>query len=112
MNNSNTEARFDGNNDRSAGDGSDLYSLGGVLPRDFPQRLEGLKEASGLSWGAMARAIGVDRKSLKRWHRKGTEPCGGAMHAIFRFAKEMPGGLDILMDEDFQPPLFDDEEES
>ena len=102
MNSSNTKFRFDGHTHRSADDGSDLSYLGGVLPHDFPERLEGLKEASGLSWGAMARSIGVDRKQLMRWRKKGTEPCGGAMHAIFRFAIRMPDGLDILMSERFQ----------
>ena len=102
MNSSNTKLRFDGHTHRGADDGSDLSYLGGVLPQDFPERLEGLKEASGLSWGAMARSIGVDRKQLMRWRKKGTEPCGGAMHAIFRFAIRMPNGLDILMSERFQ----------
>ena len=102
MNNSNTKFRFDGHTHRRAYDGSDLSYLGGVLPQDFPERLEGLKEASGLSWGAMARSIGVDRKQLMRWRKKGTEPCGGAMHAIFRFANRMPDGLDILMSDGSQ----------
>ena len=63
---------------------------------------EGLKEASGLSWGAMARSIGVDRKQLMRWRKKGIESCGGAMHAIFRFANRMSDGLDILMSDGSQ----------
>ncbi len=106
MNSSNTKLCFDGHTHRSAADGSDLSYLGGVLPQDFPERLEGLKEASGLSWGAMARSIGVDRKQLMRWRKKGTEPCGGAMHAIFRFAIRMPDGLAILMSERFEKTLF------
>ena len=97
MNSSNTKFRFDGQTHRSADDGSDLSYLGGVLPQDFSECLEGLKEARGLSWGAMARSIGVDRKQLMRWRKKGTEPCGGAMHAIFRLANRIPDGLAILM---------------
>ena len=57
----------------------------GILPDDFAQRLERLKEASGLSWRGLARALGSDPKQLARW-RKGVEPCGGAMHSIHRFA--------------------------
>ena len=85
MNNPDVSSRFDGHTN-GADDDSTLFHEGGVLPKDFPERLERLKQASGLSWGALARAIGVDRKSLMRWRNKGVEPCGGAMHAIFRFA--------------------------
>lgn len=81
----------------------------GVLPRDFAQRLERLKEASGLSWRGLARALGVDPKQLARW-RKGVEPCGGAMHSIHRFASRIPGGTGIIMGDDFQPNLLDEEE--
>ena len=79
----------------------------GVLPEDFGQRLERLKEASGLSWRGFAKALGVDPKQLLRW-RKGVEPCGGAMHSIFRFAARLPGGLEILIGEGFQMTFFKD----
>ena len=68
----------------------------GVLPEDFGRRLERLKEASGLSWRGLARALGVDPKRLGHW-RKGVELCGGAMHSLHRFASRMPGGQEILM---------------
>ena len=82
----------------------------GVLPEDFGRRLERLKEASGLSWRGLARALGVDPKRLGPW-RKGVEPCGGAMHSIHRFGYRMPGGQEILMGEDCQPTFFDEEED-
>ena len=109
MNRPDDPSRFNGHNDDDADGYGALLHQGGVLPKDFPDRLERLKEASGLSWGALARAIGVDRKSLMRWRKKGVEPCGGAMHAIFRFAAQMPGGLEILLDEGLQMNLFDKE---
>ena len=56
---------------------------------------------------AMAKALGVDPKQLLRW-RKGVEPCGGAMHSIFRFASRLPGGLEILIGEGFQMTFFKD----
>ena len=94
------EPRFDGdsdrNNDHDHGEDHDLTEESGVLPGDFPQRLNRLKEASGLSWGGLALAIGVDRKRTRRWGR-GVEPCGGAMLSLFRLASRMPGGLDILL---------------
>ena len=67
-----------------------------LLPDDFPERLVRLKEASGLTWAGMARAIGVDYKLLLSW-RKGAVPSGGAYHALVRFARRVPGGLDITL---------------
>ena len=82
----------------------------GCLPEDFGQRLERLKEASGLSWRGLGRALGVDPKRLGHW-RRGVEPCGGAMHSIHRFASRMPGGPQILMGEDYQLSFFQGEQE-
>ena len=83
MTNTNVSSRFDGHH--TTGEEGTQPMQSGVLPEDFGQRLERLKEASGLSWRGMAKALGVDPKQLLRW-RKGVEPCGGAMHSIFRFA--------------------------
>ena len=71
--------------------------LSGVLPEDFTERLERLKEATGLTWNGFADALGVDRKQVLRWKDEGTEPCGGAMLSIIRLAAVVPGGLDIIM---------------
>ena len=106
MNNRNDSTRFDGLRDNGADGTQPLVS--GVPSQDFGQRLERLKKASGLSWRGMAKALGVDPKQLLRW-RKGVEPCGGAMHSIFRFASRLPGGLEILMGEGFQLTFFKEE---
>ena len=82
----------------------------GVLPEDFAQRLERLKEASGLSWRGLGRALGVDPKRLANW-RRGVEPCGGAMHSIHRFASRMPGGTEIVMGQDYRLSFFNEEEQ-
>ena len=82
----------------------------GVLPEDFGRRLERLKEASGLPWRGLARALGVDPKRPAHW-RKGAEPCGGAKHYIHRFASRMPGGPEILMGEDYRMSFFQDDKE-
>ncbi len=82
-------------------------SLRRLLPEDFIDRLERLKEASGLTWSGMARAIGVDYKQMYSW-RNGAVPSGGAYHALVRFAGRVPGGLDILMGEGFQMTFFKD----
>ena len=94
-------------NDTNHIDGvSGMEPLGGaVMPDDFPQRLERLKEASGLSWRGMARAIGIDRKLLRKW-RKGAVPSGGSMLSLFLFANRVPEGLRILMGEGLQTTFF------
>ena len=79
---------------------------GAVMPEDFPDRLERLKEASGLSWRAMARAIGIDHKLLLRW-RNGAVPSGGSMLSLFRFANRI-GCLPILLGEGLQMTFFRD----
>ena len=81
-----------------------------ALLRDFPRRLDLLKETSGLSWSGLARAIGVDRKQTRRWGRY-AEPRGGSILSLFHFASRIPGGLDILLGRSAEPDLPDDEVE-
>ena len=76
----------------------------GVLPDDFVNRLVRLKHASGLTWDEFSEALGVELKQVLRW-RRGTEPSGGAYHALVDLAPWIPGGLDILMGEGFLMPL-------
>ena len=112
MTNHNAEPRFDGT-DRTTAHGRMLPYQSGVLSSDFKDRLESLKEASGLTWSAFSQTIGVDRKQVRRWRRKGVEPSGGAMESLYRFAGRFPGGLDILMGDGFQMNLWetDDQDE-
>ena len=113
MTNHNAEPRFDGT-DRTTAHGRMLPYQSGVLSPDFKDRLESLKEASGLTWSAFSQTIGVDRKQVRRWRRKGVEPSGGAMESLYRFAGRFPGGLYILMGDGFQMNLWetDDQEET
>ena len=113
MTNHNAEPRFDGT-DRTTAHGRMLPYQSGVLSTDFKDRLESLKEASGLTWSAFSQTIGVDRKQVRRWRRKGVEPSGGAMESLYRFAGRFPGGLNILMGDGFQMNLWetDDQEET
>ena len=73
------------------------------LPEDFPQRLERLKQRTGLSWEGVAMCLGVDVRQVQRW-RRGTEPCGGALFALFRLADRVPGGLELLLGDDAGQP--------
>ena len=72
----------------------------GRLPPDFPERLDSLKRASGLTWEELADALGVDVKRVLSW-RHGIEPRGGAYHALLEFASRVPGGLAILLGDAF-----------
>lgn len=74
----------------------------GALPEDFPQRLSRLRERSGLTWTDFAEAVGADPKQVLRW-RHGTHPCGGALHSLLRVAGYIPGGVKLIMGEDFEP---------
>ena len=79
----------------------------GELPEDFAERLDRLKQSSGLTWDEFAEVLGVERKQALRW-RRGTQPCGGAFHSLVNLAPWIPGGLDTLMGQDFLKPLLED----
>ena len=70
-----------------------------LLPEDFGERLNLLKEITGLSWEGLAVCLGVDIKQVLRW-RNGAAPNGGAMLALVRLATPVPEGLGELLDED------------
>ena len=66
------------------------------LPEDFCERLEQFKEASGLTWDAMAACMGVDPRQLRRW-RHGTRPSGDGLFALLTLAARCPGGVHMLL---------------
>ena len=76
----------------------------GELPGNFPQRLVHLKEAAGVTWDEFALLLGVELKQVLRW-TQGTEPSGGAYHWLVSLTRWIPGGLEILMGDDFLDPL-------
>ena len=105
--NTNNSSRFGWSAELTT-DGVECLPYGSLLPDDFTDRLQRLKEASSLTWSGFAAATGVDCKQMYRWHNEGVEPSGGAMHSLFLFASRMPEGLDILMGEGFQMTFFKD----
>ena len=44
------------------------------FPDDFPQRLVWFKHASGLSCVEIARRLGVDPVTIRRWGKRGVRP--------------------------------------
>ena len=79
----------------------------GELPADFGERIVRLKQASGLTWDEFSGLLGLEPKQGLRW-ANGTKPSGGAYHCLVRLAPWIPGGLDILMGDDFLTPLKED----
>ncbi len=57
------------------------------FPADFPERLERLRSETGLSRRALARALRVEARTLRRW-RRGRKPGPGHLYRLFRFALE------------------------
>ena len=102
----NPPARQDGGGPPLIAAGRPFFYASGVLPDDFVERLERLKQATGLTWTGFADALGVDRKQALRWKEDGTEPCGGAMLSLLRLAGVVPGGLDMIMGEGFLASLW------
>ena len=67
-----------------------------AVVRDFPRRLERLKEVSGLSWEGLAACLGVDLRQLQRW-RKGTLPSGPGLFALCVFTDRLLGSDRLLL---------------
>ena len=58
------------------------------FPNDFPRSLERFKDASGLTWGEMARRLGTNTLTLRRW-RAGTRPNALHLLALLDLAEEL-----------------------
>ncbi len=69
------------------------------FPEDFGERLEGLKELSGLSWGEFAERLSVTQRGLAKW-RNGGPPSGAYFWAIIELARDVPGGFELMLDGD------------
>ena len=75
----------------------------GEVPDDFGERVVCLKEAADVTWYEFSELLGLEPKQVLRW-TQGTKPSGGAYHCLVRLAPWIPGGLDILMGDDFLGP--------
>lgn len=68
-----------------------------VFPEDFPERLMRLKEASGMSWRSMARALGVSPYRLREWRRKGIVPGSTHLFSLLTLAESLGLRDGVLM---------------
>ena len=66
------------------------------FPEDFPQRLGRMRKSAGLTWRGLARALGVNVRTLYRW-RAGARPDAAHMLALLEFAVA-EDLLDVLME--------------
>ena len=67
------------------------------FPPDFPERLTRFKEASGLSWRAIARMLGVSPSRLRQWRNKGVLPSIDHLFLLMTIAESMGLRDGILM---------------
>ncbi len=77
-----------------------------LLPEDFAERLEAVRERTGLPGDRRAACWAVAPRQLWRW-RHGASPGGGAMLSLVRFATRVPEGLGELLGEELivvRPP--------
>ena len=81
------------------------------FPEDFGERLEGLRELTGLSWGEFAKLLGVTQRGLLKW-RRGGPPSGLYFWTIMEMARDIPGGFELMMDGDGVEELRDLKPES
>ena len=66
------------------------------FPEDFGERLEGLKELVGVSWGEFAEQLGVTQRGMLKW-RRGGPPSGAYFWAIMELARDVPGGYELMV---------------
>ena len=73
-----------------------LMLFGADLPDDFPDRIELLRQKTGLSREAFAHCLNVDPRQLRKW-MKGSRPGPDGLFALFTMAERLPDGLPLLL---------------
>ncbi|MDE2780261.1 MAG: helix-turn-helix transcriptional regulator [Chloroflexota bacterium] len=58
------------------------------FPDDFPDCLQRIKEASGLSWSELARRLGTSPLTIRRW-RRGVQPSAHYLLALQDLTEEL-----------------------
>ena len=67
------------------------------FPPDFPERLARFKEASGLSWRAIARLLGISPSRLRQWRNKGVAPSHDHLFLLLTIAESVGLRDGVLM---------------
>ena len=66
-----------------------------VFPADFPERLKRLQAESGLPWAEIARQVGADVESVRRWKEGRARPNAEHLAALYALADSL--GLGHLL---------------
>jgi len=66
------------------------------FPRDFPKRLDRLRDELGLSWLRLARCLGARPATVYQW-RRGQKPGPAYLMALFELATNTESGVDLLL---------------
>ena len=66
------------------------------FPENFGERLEQLKEMTGLSWQKFAELLSVTQRGLLKWRRGGL-PSGAYLWAILELASGVPRGFRLML---------------
>ena len=66
-----------------------------VFPDDFAECLVRFKEASELPWAEIARRLGADPKTVRRWHNDGIRPNANYLVGLQSLARDL--GLGHLL---------------
>ena len=67
------------------------------FPEDFPERLERLKRASGLSWRQIAYWLGTDTSVIREWRAGRRQPSTVHLFSLFALASTVYGCCGILL---------------
>lgn len=67
------------------------------FPADFPERLAQFKDASGLSWRGIARALGVSPHRLRQWRNGRAVPGTAHLFLLLTVAESMGLRDGVLM---------------
>lgn len=81
------------------------------FPSDFPDRLALFKEASGLSWKALARLLGVRPYRLWQWRERRVVPNATHLFQLLTLAEAMGLRDGVLMCPNLDLPAGIDQEE-
>ena len=75
-------------------------------PEDFGRRLEGLKALAGVKWQDMAGLLDVTDRAILLWRRGERRPSGANILAITELARSIPGGIELLCQDDAGPLIL------
>ena len=65
------------------------YRITRVFPKDFPERLKRLQRESELPWAEIARRVGADPETVRRWKEGKVRPNAEHLAALYGLAVDL-----------------------